>query len=388
MPASDGPPLKLVRLTPPGRAAIATLLVEGPGAAEAVAAQLDSKTPRPGNLTPADRLAFGRFGSPNGEEVVVRFRTAQSVEIHCHGGRSAIARIETLLMPKGARSVSWQDWAAAEHDDPIAAHARIALAEARTERTARILLDQFAGALGRAVQQILALLGRREIAAAAAQLEALLAYAELGRHLVEPWSVVLCGRPNVGKSSLINALVGYQRAIVHPLAGTTRDVVTAATAIDGWPIELADTAGLRREGHPLEQAGIDLATQKMAAADLIILVSDATQAWSEDDETLLRSWTNAILVHNKADLAPCRASRPPGLSTSALTGEGIGELAASIGRRLVPHPPPWGTPVPFTAEQVELLLAAHRAASRQDLATATRALSTIVGGKGGCSIGA
>jgi tRNA modification GTPase len=208
----------------------------------------------------------------------------------------------------------------------------------------------------------------------------------LGRHLVEPWRVVLCGRPNVGKSSLINALVGYQRAIVHPLAGTTRDVVTAATAIDGWPIELADTAGLRRDGHPLEQAGIDLARQKMATADLLILVSDATQAWSEDDEALLRSWPKAILVHNKADLAPCRAPRPPGLSTSALTGEGIGELAVSVGTRLVPNPPPSGAPVPFTAGHVGLLVAAHQAASRQDLGAAAQALASLLGGSGGRSL--
>ena len=110
------------------------------------------------------------------------------------------------------------------------------------------------------------------------QIAILLARADLGRHLVRPWSVVLAGPVNVGKSSLINALAGYGRSIVHHAPGTTRDAVTAATAIDGWPVELCDTAGLRPAATPVERAGIERAQERLAQADLAVLVFDRERA--------------------------------------------------------------------------------------------------------------
>src|SRR4029453_3197945 len=100
-------------------------------------------------------------------------------------------------------------------------------------------------ALGGAVRQVVAEITREDWSDAVELLGAVLEFAELGQHLTAPWRVVLAGPPNVGKSSLINALAGYQRTIVSHVPGTTRDVVTTTTAIDGWPVELADTAGLR-----------------------------------------------------------------------------------------------------------------------------------------------
>ena len=91
--------------------------------------------------------------------------------------------------------------------------------------------------------------------------------APLGLHLARPWQVVVAGPPNVGKSSLINALAGYPRAIVHWAPGTTRDAVTVETVLDGWPVELCDTAGLRTAGDAVERAGIELARRKMAQAE-------------------------------------------------------------------------------------------------------------------------
>ena len=100
--------------------------------------------------------------------------------------------------------------------------------------------------------------------------------------------MVIAGPPNVGKSSLINALLGFQRAIVFDLPGTTRDVVTAVTALDGWPVELSDTAGLRSSDDPLELAGIEQAHRQAAAADCLLLVFDASQPWSARESAIGR----------------------------------------------------------------------------------------------------
>ena len=355
----EAPSPVVVRLTPPGRGAVATVLVEGTGAREAVEANFHPQNPQ---KCTTDRPRLGRFPSEAGEEVVVRCRSDRSVALHCHGGEAAVARILDVLVHQGCRAVAWRDWIRDTHDDPIAADARIALAEARTERTAAILLDQYQGALRRALDAIEQAIKNEETPSARQQIATLLARVDLGLHLCRPWRVVLAGRTNVGKSSLINALVGYDRAIVHHTAGTTRDVVTAQTAVDGWPIELSDTAGwnhsgceLERSGGELEQAGVELAQKRLAEADLAILVFDATQPWSEIDRALMHSAASAMVVHNKSDLSLSGARRAAGLTVSTLTGEGIGELVRGIADRLVPDPPPPGSAVPFTSKQAGYL---------------------------------
>jgi tRNA modification GTPase len=187
---------------------------------------------------------------------------------------------------------------------------------------------------------------------------------------------VLAGRVNVGKSSLLNALAGHQRSIVHHEPGTTRDAVTLATAIDGWPIELCDTAGLRASDNAVEQAGIERAQQRLAGADLVVLVSDQSQPWSAEDQALVDAWPASVLVHNKCDrpagdcpdfcvsdiengavpfAAKTGLTRPAGLSTSALDGTGVEALLTLIAQRLVADPPPPGAAVPLTPEQLEAI---------------------------------
>ncbi len=349
------PPVKVVQLTSPGRGAVTTLLLEGPGAAGLLDTNFWGKGNRPLKSQPADRLLFGHFGAEPGEEVVVRRCSDESVELHCHGGRAAAAMIEKVLVEQGARVVAWQDWIVDHHQDPITAAAHAALAETRTERAAAILLDQYHGALRRALDEIeKAALGGRQQTAEKLIAE-LLARAELGRHLVQPWRVVLAGRPNVGKSSLINALVGYPRAIVHHAPGTTRDVVTACAAIDGWPVEFSDTAGLHSGDDAIERAGVELAERKLLDAELVVLVFDRSAAWFQADRTLIESWPETLVVHSKCDLPPGAGSRPSGLATSVSTGQGIEALVCAIGDRLVPDPPPPGVAMPFAAEQLDWL---------------------------------
>jgi tRNA modification GTPase len=349
-------PTWVIVLTPTGRGAVATLLVAGPDAESLVAPMLHRPGGAPFDVVACGTIMFGRWRSAeHGEEVVVCRTRPHHVEIHSHGGRVAASAIADALVERGCQPLSWQDWIRVS--EPDAATARIALARAPTARVAAILWDQHAGALRAALSDIDSRLARGDSTGALSQLDALLAREELGRHLTEPWRVVLAGPPNVGKSSLINALVGYERALVHDAPGTTRDVVGASTALDGWPVELLDTAGQRASDDPLETAGIELARQALAAADLAVLVSDASSpAATGEDTELSLAWPHALRVANKCDLI---AGRPGHDSTrlfvSAKTGAGLEALRRAISARLVPNPPAAGDAVPLDADQLAAL---------------------------------
>ncbi len=368
----------VVELTPPGRGAVATLLVEGPGAIEAVDAEFHAASGKPLGQLASNRMVFGHFGAPPGEEVVVHARSSNSVEVHCHGGHAAVEMVRSQLAARGCQVLSWTTWAHQHAEDPIQAAARVALAEARTERTAAILLDQYFGALRHAIEAGCAAVAKQD-PQAQSQVGELLDRADLGRHLTSPWRVALAGPPNAGKSSLLNTLVGYRRAIVDPSPGTTRDVLSANTAVEGWPLEISDTAGLGKGQHAIEQAGIELAQAMLVQADLIVLVFDRSLPWSLHHSALVESWPRALIVHNKSDLAESiDPVRPPGIATSAKTGAGIDHLLDAICSRLVPAPPPPGAAVPFADEHVERLDEARNALTRGDASEALAALEGMI----------
>ncbi len=367
--SASSPPL-LIRLTPPGRGAIATFRVEGDRATEYIARHVLIRSGQPLADFPPGRIVVGRFvvqasrlpqageapaPQPRGEEVVVTRLSDAAVEIHCHGGLAAVARIEEILSGEGCRTIPWQEWIRQEEPDAIAAAARLALAEARTTRTAAILLDQHHGALSKAMAKIEASLQAEDADTVRRETELLLSRAPTGLHLVHPWHVVVAGRPNVGKSSLVNAIAGYRRTIVHNTPGTTRDVVSVQTAIDGWPVEISDTAGLRHTVDPIEQAGIHLACERISAADLVVLVFDRSLPWSTEDQLLVDSHPTALRVYNKSDLPSATGQRPAGFEVSATQSAGIDVLCQAIANRLVPDPPPAGSAVPFAGEQIEQL---------------------------------
>jgi tRNA modification GTPase len=345
---------EVVMLTPEGRGAVATLLVSGPRALAVVDLLFESATGHAVTTEPAGRILFGRWRT-SGEELVVCRRGADRVEIHSHGGHAAPASVVRSLVEHGCTSLSWQDWLCESENDPIVASARLALAQATTERTVGILLDQVQGALRKAINELRQRLEQGNLAVGQSLVAALVERSNTGLHLIEPWKVVLAGRPNVGKSSLINALVGYQRAIVFDTPGTTRDILTTAAAIDGWPIELSDTAGLRASEDELELAGVRLAEQRLAAADLVVLVFDRSTPWNAESQALIAAHPNAVIVHNKCDLPAAADDRPPGILTSAASGAGLGELQCLLSSRLVPNVPPPGAAAPFTAQQVASL---------------------------------
>jgi tRNA modification GTPase len=162
--------------------------------------------------------------------------------------------------------------------------------------------------------------------------------------------------------------VGYERAIVFDQPGTTRDVLLAAAAFEGWAVELADTAGLRAAESQIEASGVERARAQISAADLVIYMLDATAPWDAAAESLSGIPTEKLLVvHNKCDLSPPPADgRPAGMALSAKTGLNLSTLISTLASRLVPHQPPPGAAVPFTERQIDTLCEARlRIASRQ-----------------------
>jgi tRNA modification GTPase len=371
-----------VMVTPPGRGAVASVLVDGPRAAEFADRFFRSAGGKPLSGYALDRIAFGRWDFGPGEELVACRRSEHRVEIHCHGGQAAVGALLESLASAGCQTVSWTEWLANQPEDRIQSQAALALAHAPTERTAAILLDQFSGALGSAIHEVLRLLelsDANSVAAARTSLDALQSRGRLGRHLTEPFRIALAGRPNVGKSSLINALVGYRRSIVSDQPGTTRDIVTAATALAGWPVEIADTAGLRTTDDSLEHAGVRRAEQTLRDADSRVLVFDASARWSGDDQALVDAWPDALAVHNKIDLPRAAGPvRPAGIDASTITMAGIDTLADSLISRLAPNPPPPGAPMPFHASHFEAIADAVKCLSRGDLPGASAALRSLL----------
>jgi len=308
--------------------------------------------------------------------------SSDTLEIHCHGGDAAVRRILLDLQHAGCAVVSWQAQAASQGES-FNAECLDRLSRTTTWRTAEIVLEQSNGLLRGAFQQ----LARSDSAttagaeAAGAQIAALLAWAEFGLHLTQPWNVVLTGRPNVGKSSLINRLLGYERAIVFDQPGTTRDVVTAETAFDGWPVLLSDTAGLHDTTEELEAAGIALARQRLATADLIVVLIDLSKpATGDDEQRLLAEWPDAIVVAHKCDLPMSRPRPIPAesLRVSSTTGEGIELLQQRLVERLVPRVPPTGTAIPISERQVELLGQARAALSADEVGLFREAIGALL----------
>lgn len=389
-------------LTPPGRGAVAVIRVhdatpsgQGPSnqspsekspAALAVDASFVAVNGRPLLEQAINRLCYGHWETGNSREDVVVCRSDEStIEISCHGGRVAVDRILDSLTQAGASTADWQTQQAAV-TSLFQAELADALSLATTTRAAAILADQASGTLSNALEALLPLAPDQ----LEGPLDELLARARFGLHLTQPWRVVLAGRPNVGKSTLINALLGYTRAIVFDQPGTTRDVVTGQTAFDGWPFELADTAGIRNTTDKLEQAGIDRARRTVDNADLVCLLLDTSQPATIEDHQLLADFHNTdnvatppvLIVAHKADL-PDQWTEPrphDALQVSSATGDGIEQLIQRIVQTLIPTVPAAGTPLPVSRRQVQWLEQAREELAAGDTQQARAAIEHCLSG--------
>ena len=191
----------------------------------------------------------------------------------------------------------------------------------------RMKAEDYRRALGEAVDSVLDGIGD------------MLAHYEDGRLLREGIKTVILGRPNAGKSSLLNLLTGEDRAIVTDIAGTTRDILEETVTLDGLTLLLTDTAGIRRTEEPVEKIGVEKARLEAEKADLLIYVADVTRPLDKDDEDILGfiKGRPAIILMNKTDSVPVitadelrQKSTAPVIPFSALTGDGLGELKAMI----------------------------------------------------------
>ncbi len=372
---------KVVVLTPPGRSAIATLCIEGIDALSDVCRYLANRKGDPLKVAPAARPILARLKLPFGssEEIVLHVASGERVEIHCHGSPVLVEQIVDLFNQMGYEREDVEAWIDRTESDILAAEARRSLCEVLTFRGVQILVDQYHGVLRERGEVVRRLIQTKESHQALAVLDELLRWGELGRHLVHPWKVVLVGPPNVGKSSLLNRLVGYDRAIVDAMPGTTRDFVTAVTAIDGWPIELCDTAGLRHPQDAIEEEGIRRTLELAGVADLVVLVYSRAEPWSEDYDAWRKRWARNMVVFNKCDLPAAQGDRPSGLEVSAASGHGLRVLEHELICHLVPMVPPPGTAVPFTDRQIHLLQQCRDSVLRGDCPRAEKHIRAFLG---------
>ncbi len=229
-------------LTPHGRGAVATIVVRGCLEQLALKAQKSpvpfflARNQKPVNLQPTGKIVFGSWGE---EELVVCRTSEFKFEIHSHGGSAAVSRILQDLKSLGCSILEWSDYY--EKTDSIWESEYIqAISQARTFRTAELLIQQRQS--GKKLwkeldkcqdQNYWATLNEEAKNEHCKTVVQMLEWSDFGKHLVTPWSIVIGGLPNVGKSSLINALLGFERAIVVDQPGTTRDVVTGETALQG-----------------------------------------------------------------------------------------------------------------------------------------------------------
>ncbi len=330
--------------TPPGEAGIAVIRISGP---EAIAVA-DRVYQGKNRLKDVDShtIHYGYIVDPTSgerlDEVLVTVMKAPRtytredvVEVNCHGGLVVVKRVLQALLNHGARLAEPGEFTKRAflngRLDLSQAEAVMDLIRSKTDRARQIALRQVEGRLSKRigelrqilietlahievtidypehdVEEVTQALLREKCKQVQAGIDELLKYAEEGKILREGVKTAIIGLPNVGKSSLLNALVRENRAIVTDIPGTTRDVIEEYVNIRGIPLQLIDTAGIRQTEDEVERIGVERSRQALAEADLILFVLNQAEPLRDDEVALLEQVKemNVILVINKADLEP------------------------------------------------------------------------------------
>ncbi|MFZ0449448.1 MAG: tRNA uridine-5-carboxymethylaminomethyl(34) synthesis GTPase MnmE [Desulfatiglandaceae bacterium] len=365
--------------TPVGQAGIGIIRVSGPESFSIARKIFRPKQPRP--ELHSHRLYLGHILDPDSgamvdEVLFTRMKAPHTytrediIEIQSHSGYVLLSKILRILMQHGARLAMPGEFTFRAfvngRIDLTQAEAIVDIINAKSERGLQLSSEQIKGSLKRDVRKV-----REKAIDILAHVEVALDFPEEGHeilsneegvsrikeHLTDPlqdlidahagrqvWvegvNTVIIGRVNVGKSSLLNRLLDEQRAIVTAIPGTTRDIIESTLNIEGVPLRLMDTAGLRDVSDQVERIGIQLTREKLETADLILMVVDQSEPLEKDDHEILEGCIGrkALVVLNKADL-PGKLS--PGdtekitpqfksVSISALTGEGLNQLRKTI----------------------------------------------------------
>ncbi len=319
-------------LTAPGEGGIAVIALEGTGAEEALARLL------PGTGGPlAEGETARRWLVENGRRLdeALSWRAGGRVELGLHGGVAAVAAVLRALRRAGVRTER-----ALPAEGSTAADAAVLLPRAATLPAAMFLAAAADGALEREVT-----------CGDPARLRALLARANAGAALAVPRTLAITGPPNAGKSTLLNALGGRERALVHEQAGTTRDPVEAIADFGGYPVRLVDTAGLAGAAAGVDAEAEERAREVAAAADLVLWLEDPAAPAAPSGRVDLR-------ISGKSDLG---GGIPGTLAVSGATGAGLDALRQSVLLALGLPFPADARPAPFRPSHVRLIEAALKA---------------------------
>lgn len=349
--------------TPVGTGALAVLRLSGAAAADIAAACTGGKRLEPRRATlvrvrdaqgkTIDTAVATYFAAP------ASFTGEDTVEFCCHGGMLVVQRLTERLLACGARPAEPGEFSRRAYEngrmDLVQAEAVMDIISAGSDLALRSAQDQLHGALSERVQRaadaLISVAAHNaayidfpeedidpdtqesllaQIAAVRAELRSLLATADAGRVLREGVRTAIVGAPNVGKSSLLNMLLGYERALVSDTAGTTRDTIEETLHLRGLCLRLIDTAGLRAGGDALEQAGMERSRRAGAAADLILEVADISRPRERVD--IGSAGAKHLLLLNKCDLPthPDWAEEQHAVRLCCRTGEGREALEARL----------------------------------------------------------
>jgi tRNA modification GTPase len=344
-------------LTPPGVSAIAVLALQGPTVWAKLRPYFHTATTPEVHQEP--RLYRGRLEHDGlGDDLILSLQgdvDVQTIELQTHGGPGIIQWALDFSQRLGCQVLTWQEWLERSSSAPQSLSTIPIwnlLPLATTKKTAAILLDQCHGAFARALEEIQSEFAsnRNDPQALSKSIDALKSWESLGHHLVQPWRVVLAGMPNVGKSSLLNALLGFDRAVTSSIPGTTRDLVAATLVWNGFPFEFIDTAGIHESEHPIEQAGMQQARHAYRNADVVLGLIDLS-----DPQSRLPDQVGAtFVVGTKADL-PRRSASVVDNAVSSLSRDGINDLLQALYRHVIPLDPKPGQGIPVTEQDRRIL---------------------------------
>jgi tRNA modification GTPase len=368
--------------TPPGDGGVAIVRVSGPDA-ERIGSEIFQRSGVRNGKFNSHTLHYGTIRDPRSgavlDEVLLtimrkpRSYTGEDVvEVHCHGSHVLVQEVLELVLAHGARHADRGEFTKRAflngRLDLTQAEAVLDLVRSRTSKSAELAIGQVRGELSKWVDDLrerlldilvhveaaidfpeeeLDLLDRSQLSAQITALHdrigALIDSYEWGRLYRDGARVCIAGRPNVGKSSLLNALVGEERVIVTPEAGTTRDVIEETINLGGLPIVLWDTAGIRETNNQVERIGVDFSLRRLEQADSVLVVLDGSVPLAPEDKTVVGAVGDkkVLFVINKADLPlsistqELRAFTNNTVFVSATEGRGLDDLKRALRQLLM-----------------------------------------------------